>query len=75
MSFVLEVLFAPFLGVCCLLLGICVEVGLDYGFEYAGRHRAAEGLVPDAEPIGAADDAASGAGGSRGPASELIFRI
>ena len=57
MCFVLEALFALFLGACCVLLGICVEVGLDYGFEYAGQHRAAEGRIPDAEPVGAADDA------------------
>ena len=57
MCFVLEALFALFLGACCVLLGICAEVGLDYGFEYAGQHRAAEGRIPDAEPVGAADDA------------------
>ena len=57
MCFVHEALFALFLGACCVLLGICVEVGLDYGFEYAGQHRAAEGRIPDAEPVGAADDA------------------
>ena len=57
MFIVLEVLFALFLGACCLLLSACVEVALNDGFEYAGQHRAAEGRLPDAEPVGAADDA------------------
>ena len=56
MLIVLEALFVCLLGAICVLIGICAEVGLDYGFEYAGRHRAAEGLDPDAEPVGAADD-------------------
>ena len=56
MLFVLEALFVCLLGAICVLIGICAEVGLDYGFEYAGQHRAAEGRIPDAEPVGAADD-------------------
>ena len=60
MLFVLEALFALFLGACCVLLGICVELldfAADHGFPNAGQHRAAEGRIPDAEPMGAADDA------------------
>ena len=59
MLFVLEALFALFLGAICVLLSICAELldfAADHGFPNAGRHRAAEGLNPDAEPVGAADD-------------------
>ena len=44
---------------CVCLLGICLgllDFAADHGFPNAGRHRAAEGLNPDAEPVGAADD-------------------
>ncbi len=44
-------IFAFALGACCLLLGACVEVGLDHV-----QHHAAEGRLPDAEPVGAAAD-------------------
>ena len=59
MLIVLEVVFAIFLGAICFLLSICAELldfAADHGFPDAGRHRAAEGLDPDAEPVGAADD-------------------
>ena len=59
MLIVLEVLFALFLGAICALLCICAELldfAADHGFPDAGRHRAAEGLDPDAEPVGAAAD-------------------
>ena len=59
MLIVLEALFALFLGALCVLLCICAELldfAADHGFPNAGQHRAAEGLDPDAEPVGAADD-------------------
>ncbi len=66
MLIVLEVLFLCLLGAICVLIGICAEVGLDYGFEYAGRHRAAEPVIIPAAVIGA-----RGAGDD----PEVIFRI
>ena len=67
MSVVLEVLFFGILfPVCCVLIGVCVEVGLDNGFEYAGQHHAAEPVIIPAAVIGA-----RGAGDDPEP----IFRI
>ena len=64
MSVVLEVLFGIVFLLCCVLLGVCVEVGLDNGFEYAGQHHAAEPIIIPAAVIG-----------GRGDDPEPIFRI
>ncbi len=68
MSVVLEVLFGIVFLLCCVLLGVCVEVGLDNGFEYAGQHHAAEPVI-----IPAAAAVIGGRGGGDDP--EPIFRI
>ena len=59
MLIVLEALFALFLGALCVLLCICAELldfAADHGFPNAGQHHAAEGRIPDAEPVGTAAD-------------------
>ena len=56
MFWALEAFFALLIGALCLLLSILVEIGLDHGFPDAGQLRAAEGRIPDAEPVGAGDD-------------------
>ena len=66
MSVFFEVFFGFLFLVCCVLIGICVEVGLDNGFEYAGQHHAAEPVIIPAAVIGAR-------GGGDEP--EPIFRI